>query len=184
MAKTVNFTLAYGGTAETIRQRLLKDGVIKPLEEIEQFVRGYFETFPGVESWQEQFGERDPDEEDAFVTYSLLGRRRVVGTVRGGYWKGYPKREERLNGPIQSTGSDIQKMILKRLCAEEQDHFHTHLLLSVHDELVLEVDEGYEDDAVSWVQGVMQEAVEEVLGPELGGPGCVEVKLGKSWGSD
>ena len=156
--------------------------MIKPLEEIEQFVRGFFETFPGVESWQERFGERDPDEEGAFITYSLLGRRRVVGVVRSGYWKGYPNREERLNGPIQSTGSDILKMILKRLSKEEQDHPYALLLLPAHDEVVLEVDEGYEYDAVSWVKSVMREAVEEVLGPKLGGPGCVEVKLGKSWG--
>lgn len=184
MAKTVNFALAYGGTARTIRQRLLKEGVIKPIEEIEQFVRGFFETFPGVESWQEKFGDRDPDQEDAFVTYSLLGRRRVVGVARGGYWKGYPNREERLNGPIQSTGSDILKMILKRLSREEQEHPHARLLLPAHDEVVFEVDEGYEDDAASWVKGVMQGAVEEVLGPELGGTGCVEVKLGKSWGGN
>ncbi|MDP8951504.1 MAG: DNA polymerase, partial [Actinomycetota bacterium] len=171
IAKTVNFALAYGGTAWTIRDRLLKEGVIKPLEEIEQFVRGFFEAFPGVESWQERFGERDPDEEDAFVTHSLLGRRRIVGVVKSGYWKGYPKREERLNGPIQATGSDILKMILKRLSKEEEHHPHARLLLSAHDEVVLEVDEGYEDDAVSWVKGVMREAVEEVLGSELGGPG-------------
>ena len=58
----------------------------------------------------------------------------------------------------------------------------THFLLSVHDELVLEC---FKEDArgvALWLKTKMREAMEEILGKELGGPMCAEVSYGPSWG--
>jgi DNA polymerase I-like protein with 3'-5' exonuclease and polymerase domains len=74
-------------------------------------------------------------------------------------------REERLNSPIQTTGADILKMILIRLSEEEPPY--ARLLLPVHDEVIFEVEKGYEKEASCWVSRVMTEAVTEVLGEEL-----------------
>jgi DNA polymerase I-like protein with 3'-5' exonuclease and polymerase domains len=57
----------------------------------------------------------------------------------------------------------------------------THFLLSVHDELVLE---GPKEDArgvALWLKAKMREAMEEILGEELGGAKCAEVGYGPTW---
>ena len=48
-----------------------------------------------------------------------------------------PKYTARLNGPIQSTAGDILYLTLEKLAQDPRPG--THFLLSVHDELVLDV---------------------------------------------
>jgi DNA polymerase I-like protein with 3'-5' exonuclease and polymerase domains len=54
--------------------------------------------------------------------------------------------------------------------------------LSVHDELVLECPEDDAREVALWLKEKMRAAIEEILGPELGGPKSVEVGYGPSWG--
>jgi DNA polymerase I-like protein with 3'-5' exonuclease and polymerase domains len=91
-----------------------------------------------------------------------------------------PKYTERLNGPIQSTAGDILYLTLEKLAADP--HPGTHFLLSVHDELVLECPEEDARGVALWLKAKMREAMEEILGGELGGPKCAEVGYGPSWG--
>ena len=57
----------------------------------------------------------------------------------------------------------------------------THFLLSVHDEIVLECPEEDAREVALWLKAKMRQAMEEVLGKELGGPKSVEVEYGPSW---
>jgi hypothetical protein len=57
-----------------------------------------------------------------------------------------------------------------------------HFLVGVYDEIVLEVPADDAEGAAGCLRSKMREAFEEVLGPELGGPGSVEVSYGPSWG--
>jgi DNA polymerase I-like protein with 3'-5' exonuclease and polymerase domains len=51
----------------------------------------------------------------------------------------------------------------------------------VHDEIILEVDEGHCEEATGWLMRCMSEAVKEVTGdPET--PVVVEVESRESWG--
>jgi DNA polymerase I-like protein with 3'-5' exonuclease and polymerase domains len=52
----------------------------------------------------------------------------------------------------------------------------------VHDELVLECPEEEARGVALWLKAKMREAMEEILGEELGGPKSVEVGYGPSWG--
>ena len=58
----------------------------------------------------------------------------------------------------------------------------THFLLSVHDEVVLECPKEDARGVALWLKAKMGEAMEEILGEELGGPRSVEVGYGPSWG--
>jgi hypothetical protein len=58
----------------------------------------------------------------------------------------------------------------------------THFLLSVHDELVLECLKEEARGVALWLKAKMGEAIEEILGEELGGPTTAEVGYGPSWG--
>jgi len=91
-----------------------------------------------------------------------------------------PKYTERLNGPIQSTAGDILYLTLEKLAADPRPG--THFLLSVHDELVLECPKEDARGVSLWLKAKMREAMEEILGTELGGPKCAEVGYGASWG--
>ena len=58
----------------------------------------------------------------------------------------------------------------------------THFLLSVHDELVLECPKEDARGVALWLKAKMGEAMEEILGTNLGGPKCAEVGYGPCWG--
>ena len=105
-----------------------------------------------------------------------MGWRRVVAPDKD--YK--PKYTERLNGPIQSTAGDILYLTLKKLAQDPRSD--THFLLSVHDELLLECPEEDAREVALWLKTKMGEAMEEILGKELGGPKCAEVSYGPSWG--
>jgi DNA polymerase I-like protein with 3'-5' exonuclease and polymerase domains len=91
-----------------------------------------------------------------------------------------PKCTERLNGLIQSTAGDILYLTLKKLAADPRPG--THFLLSVHDEVVMECPAEDARGVAEWLKQKMREAMEEILGEELGGPRCAEVGYGPSWG--
>jgi DNA polymerase I-like protein with 3'-5' exonuclease and polymerase domains len=52
----------------------------------------------------------------------------------------------------------------------------------VHDELVLECPKEDARGVALWLKAKMREAMEEILGGELGGPRSAEVGYGPSWG--
>ena len=147
MAKRVNFGIAYGASPYAIHRRLVEEGFEVTEEDIEAFFDVFFERFPRVAAWQEEQGY-----EDDFDTVSLLGRHRTVSPVLCGRRQGWPNREERLNATIQATGADILKKMLARLDAEEPPY--ARLLLPVHDEVVLEVAKGHEEEVSGRVAGV------------------------------
>ena len=91
-----------------------------------------------------------------------------------------PKYTDRLNGPIQSTAGDILYLALQKMADDPRPG--TNFLLSVHDELVLECPADNARDTAIWLHGKMRAAIEEILGPKLGGPKSVEVGYGPSWG--
>jgi DNA polymerase I-like protein with 3'-5' exonuclease and polymerase domains len=91
-----------------------------------------------------------------------------------------PMYTERLNGPIRSTAGDITYFTLKKLAADPRPG--THFLLSVHDELVLEYPKEDAREVALWLKAKMGEAMEDILGTELGGPTYAEVGFGPSWG--
>jgi DNA polymerase I-like protein with 3'-5' exonuclease and polymerase domains len=159
-AKATNFSIAYGARKN---------------EDNAAFFEAFFERFPGVEEWQRDYGSRDD-----FWTESIRGRKRFVDPYLGGYKAGFPNREQRLNGPIQTTGADILKTTILKLWATEPPF--ARALFPAHDEVVIELlDPDKEEKAISWVTGEMTEAVVEVLGEDLA-KNVVDAKMARSWG--
>ena len=52
----------------------------------------------------------------------------------------------------------------------------------MHDELILECPKEDARGVALWLKANMREAMEEILGEELGGPRSAEVGYGPSWG--
>jgi DNA polymerase-1 len=159
-AKRATLGFLYGLGIEKYRQNVYKDTGEKLSQAQAKKDRAAFRAaFPEFYKWQQSYGAKEE-----WVTRSMFGWRRVVAPDRDHK----PKYTERLNGPIQSTAGDILYLTLKKLTADRRPE--THFLLSVHDELVLECPEEEAREVAVWLKAKMCEAMEEILGGELGGP--------------
>jgi DNA polymerase-1 len=110
---------------------------------------------------------------------TLLGRKRSIPELHAANaaLRGAGERMA-INMPIQGTAADIQKIAMIRV-AERLDAggFGARLLLSVHDELLLEVPR----DEVERLIPVLRETMEGALPLDV--PLTVDVKVGTDWES-
>jgi DNA polymerase-1 len=112
------------------------------LAEAENYIKAYFERFPGINSYLEE--TREKAHVQGYVE-TLLGRRRYfpIFKVRARVNRQAEARADReaVNHPIQGTAADILKIAMIRLYGALQANYQARILLQVHDELVLEVPE-------------------------------------------
>jgi len=63
------------------------------------------------------------------------------------------------------------------------DHLpDVHVIITTHDEIVLECPREIADEAAGWLTGHMREAIRETIGDELATEDCAEVEISESWG--
>jgi DNA polymerase-1 len=171
VGKTINFGVIYGQTAFGLSQSL-KIG----RAEADRFIKTYFERFAGVDRWLK--GTVRSAGEKGYVE-TLSGRRRMVPTIRSS------NRTERaaaervaVNSPIQGTAADLIKVAMVRLSRRlREERLPARLLLSVHDEIVLEAAEGAADRVAAVAKETMEGASEHPI------PLAVQVEQGDSWGA-
>jgi DNA polymerase-1 len=173
-AKRVNFGLLYGMSSFRLAQ---ETGM--PRAEADQFVREYFDRFPGVETYLDET-KRQAAERGYVET--LMGRRRYFPALEGqgggrsmAIQRAAAEREA-INMPVQGTAADIMKVAMYRVHrALTKGHYDARLLLQVHDELVLEVPTDELTKIVSMLRKQMSSAFELVV------PLKVDVKIGQNW---
>jgi DNA polymerase-1 len=113
-------------------------------------------------------------------TRTLTGRRRT----------GVTKFTERLNSPVQGTGADGLKLALALLYERRHECPGAVPILAVHDEIVVECDEGDAEKVEACLKKAMEDGMDEVVNsgldtehPDLV-PIEVDVEILKSWGGD
>ncbi|MDP9297279.1 MAG: DNA polymerase I [Actinomycetota bacterium] len=170
-AKAVNYGLAYGMNAWGLASRL----DISP-DEAQEFIDAYFAGFPGIKEYLDKQVARATAEG---FTETLLGRRRYVPELRASN----PRvrdlgRRQALNAPIQGSASDVFKVAMVAVDRALRDaDLGCHMLLTVHDELVFEVDAERVEEAAALVRDLMENAIEldVALRADLGwGPNWAE----------
>ncbi len=114
---------------------------------------------------------------DSFEVETLYGRIRWLPDINS---KNFHLRENArrmaINARIQGTAADLQKKAMIGVDAFlRRDHPEAHLLLTVHDELVLEVPEGELEEVATKVKNEM-EGVEQLTVPLV-----VDVGHGPTW---
>ena len=165
-AKAVNFGFAYGmGVTRFIAYALKNFRVTLTSSEAMRFREGYLRAYRGIARWQEREGRAMRSE-----VRTGSGRVRYFPHRSEGY-------SDRLNTPIQGTAADGLKaaMILlhRRLPA-----FGARLVLTVHDEVLVEAPEGVAEAVLSLVEACMIEGMEEFV---KGVPIVVEAEVRTSW---
>jgi DNA polymerase-1 len=169
-AKAVNFGLIYGMTPFGLTR-----ATDFTLAEAEEFVKVYFERFPGVRRYLDEV--RVKAAEVGYVE-TLLGRRRYFPEFAAGAPHNIRARAEReaTNSPIQGTAADIIKRAMLGLPqALQEAGLAARMLLQVHDELVFECLEEELPATSKVAQRVMQEAL------KLKVPLKTDAKAGRNW---
>ena len=151
-AKTINFGIIYGMSAF---------GLAKSLDisrkEAQSFIDSYFALYPGIKKFMDEVIEQART--DGYVT-TLLGRRRQLPDINA---KNKNTREfaERtaINSPIQGTAADILKLAMLKVADELTDSQDAKMILQIHDEIVLEV----QQDALETTGDMVAHSMESVM---------------------
>ena len=172
VAKMMNFATSYGVSAYGLSNRTTLS-----INEAREFMRTYFDTYPGVKRYLDETIARV--KRDGYVE-TILGRRRYFPifktTARGAQQARAAAERAAVNHPIQGSAADILKLAMlavhRRL--REQD-FAARMILQVHDEIVLQTPEAELADVARLVVETMEGAY------ELAAPLKAEPEYGRDW---
>lgn len=168
-SKTINFGIIYGMSAFGLARAL---GIARG--EAQTFIDAYFERFPGVRAYTEQ---TLASAEETLQVETLYGRVRYIPDIKS---RNRAVRENArrmaVNARIQGTAADLLKLAMiavdRRLRAELEA---SRLLLTVHDELVLEAPTAAMDALASLVREEMEGVA------DLRVPLVVDMDSGPDW---
>jgi DNA polymerase I len=168
-AKAINFGLIYGMSAFGLARQL---GIERSAAQ--DYVARYFGRYPGVREYMER--TRASARERGFVE-TVFGRRLYLPDIqsRDRNLQQYAERSA-INAPMQGTAADIIKRAMIRAQAWlSGSKAPAHLVLQVHDELVLEVAEASVDKVRKKLAEIMCGAA------DLSVPLKVETGVGPNW---
>ena len=134
-AKAINFGLMYGMSAFGLGRQL---EISRP--EAQEYMDTYFSRYPGVRAFMEK--TREQAREQGYVE-TLFGRRLYLPEINASNMMRRQGAERAaINAPMQGTAADIIKIAMIRVDKWLQTSKPgAKLVMQVHDELVLEVEE-------------------------------------------
>jgi DNA polymerase-1 len=141
------------------------------LEEAVAYRTRFFRTYQGIAHWHAV--------DDARLRRGQLDTRTLAGRRR----QGVRSYTEHLNAPVQGTAADGMKMALALLWERRDECPRAVPILAVHDEIVVECDEGDADKAESWLKKAMVDGMDAVVNatdPHV--PIEVETSVSQAWG--
>jgi len=156
IAKNVNFGTFYGLFPRGLQKTLkFKAGLDKSLEECEQIIENLKAGYPGLTEWQKKTIRQA---QTNGYTETLFGRRRYLPDIKNQHDWGKRSFAERcaLNTPIQGTAAEILKLAMCELVKQLEEKPYIRPILQIHDELLFEVDDGYEEEAIKIIKATME----------------------------
>ena len=156
IAKNVNFGTFYGLFPRGLQQTLkFKAGLDKPVSDCEAIIANLKAGYPALTDWQQatiRAARLNGYSETSF------GRRRYLPNINNRADWGKRSFAERcsMNTPIQGTAAEILKLAMKKLIKELKNRPYIRPILQIHDELLFEVDEGYEAEAIQVIRTAME----------------------------
>lgn len=168
-AKAVNFGIVYG-----ISDFSLAADIKVTRKEAKQYIENYFDTYRSIKEYLDQTVINAKS--CGYVT-TLFGRRRYIPelSVQNHNVRSFGERVA-MNTPIQGSAADLLKIamvaVFRRL---KKENMRTHIILQVHDELILESP----DDEVERAKQILIEEMENA--GNLGIPLKVDIGVGDNW---
>lgn len=168
-AKAVNFGIVYG-----IGEFSLSDDLHISMKEAKEYIESYKASYPLVDKYLKDIVAEGYA--NGYVS-TLYGRRRYIPELSGQN-KMLKKFGERvaMNSPIQGTAADIIKVAMINVCRRlREEGIDAHLILQVHDELVVESHKSCAERASIILREEMENAI------FLPVPLSVELTVGETW---
>lgn len=165
----INFGIVYGMGPQRLAGEL---GIA--LSEASDYIRRYFERLPGVRAWLDE--TLRIARERGYVT-TMYGRRRYLPELNGPQGGARAQAERiAINTPIQGSAADLMKVAMLRVDrAFGRAKLEARMVLQVHDELLLEVEQAALEPARKLARNAMEGAAELTV------PLRVELKWGPNW---
>lgn len=168
-AKAINFGIIYGmGPFKLARQ------IGVGLKLARKYLDEYYETYAGVKLFMERLPEKA--KEDGFVT-TILGRKRFLPDLNS------PNKIAQqaafrmaVNTTIQGSAADLMKLAMIKVYNQlRKRRIPGRMILQVHDELILEVEESAVNEAAELVKSEMEDVY------PMSVPLSVDVSMGHNW---
>jgi len=172
IAKNCNFNFAFeGGFTRVMDMSGIGEAQARAVYD------AWHRAYPGVKRWG-AVTKRSCLQHGYVET--LYGRKRRLKDIssRDPKDRSYAERQA-VNHPVQGTAADLAKIAIVRVHQALQE-FHADLVLQIHDEFVIECDEGEVDEAIPFIR----EAMEDIRlddRPVLDVPLEVTIGVGKNW---
>jgi DNA polymerase-1 len=168
-SKMVSYGLAYGMESYGLSQRL---GV--PVEEAAAIMDSYFGAFPRVKKYMD---EAVAEARDRGATRTQFGRLRPLPDLHASNYRLRQAAERQaMNAGIQGLAADIFKVALVRLDRDlEEQHLSSRLVLQVHDEVIVEVAQGEQEEVSRLTESALTGAA------DLKVPLTISMATGPSW---
>lgn len=168
-AKVVNFGIIYGISSFSLGQDL---NIGK--KEADKYIKEYFEIYPKIKEYLDSCVE---NAEQSGYSVTAFSRRRPIIELKSSQFmqREFGKRVA-MNAPIQGTAADIMKIaMIKVRDTLLEKGCKSKILLQVHDELLLEVN----NDEIDLVSEILADGMEKAV--SLTVPLTVEVMSGDNW---
>ena len=168
-AKAVNFGLVYGISDFGLARNT---GVSR--KEAAEFMRRYFERYPGVKDFMEEAVKKG--KENGYAQ-TLFNRRRNLPELKSpvANTRNFGERVA-MNAPVQGTAADIIKLAMVKVYdILQREKLQAHLTLQVHDELLIESP----PEEAAHAAKLLKDCMEQVVTLKV--PLIAEVNMGPSW---
>ncbi|WP_371823886.1 DNA polymerase I [Phyllobacterium sp. 628] len=172
-AKAINFGIIYGISAFGLANQLSI-----PREEAGQYIRTYFERFPGIKDYME--ATKAFARQNGYVE-TIFGRRAHYPEIRSSnpQVRAFNERAS-INAPIQGSAADIIRRAMVRMePALTAANLSARMLLQVHDELIFETSETEVDATIPIVRDIMENAAMPAI--SLSVPLRVDARAAHNW---
>jgi len=169
-AKAVNFGIIYGMGDFGLATEL---GITKA--QAAEFIRAYLSRFPNIEAYMNAAIEFA--REHGYVG-TIMNRRRYISEInsKNGNLRAFGERVAK-NSPLQGSAADIIKVAMVNVARRLKSEVPTaHLILQVHDELVVDCCREDADKVSALLVKEMQSAA------TLDVPLVVDISVGDNWG--
>jgi DNA polymerase-1 len=172
-AKAINFGIIYGISAFGLANQLSIER-----SEAGDYIRKYFERFPGIKDYMEATKAEAKDR--GYVT-TIFGRRAHYPEIRSSnpQVRAFNERAA-INAPIQGSAADIIRRAMVRIePALETAGMQARMLLQVHDELIFEAREADAEKIIPVIVDVMENAAMPAI--DMAVPLKVDARAAKNW---
>ena len=168
-AKAINFGIMYGKGAYSLAKDI---GV--SVKEADSFLKNYLAAFPNVSGYMDK---TIADAKANGYVSTLFGRRRALPELASSNFNVRSSGERMArNTPIQGTAADVIKLAMVRVWKRLRDEkMESRLILTVHDELIVEAPEAEAEKAAQILREEMEGCVQYAV------PLSTDVHAGKNW---